>query len=64
MEVTVMAHVFLGVMCSGLVALVTAFALATPNIRSAPPRPADEALLVHLLPYPASASVPPSEARR
>jgi hypothetical protein len=51
-----MDRVFLGVMCSGLVTLVTAFALATPNIRSAPAQPADQALLVHLLQHPASES--------
>jgi hypothetical protein len=51
-----MDRVFLGVMCSGLVALVTAFALATPNIKSAPARPADEAMLTHLIQHPSSVS--------
>jgi hypothetical protein len=50
-----MDRIFLGVMCSGLVALVTAFALATPNIKQARSQP-DDAVLVHLLQHPASAS--------
>jgi hypothetical protein len=50
-----MDRVFLGVMCSGLVALVTAFALATPNIKQQRAQP-DDAMLVHLLQHPASVS--------
>lgn len=50
-----MDRVFLGVMCSGLVALVTAFALATPNIKHAHSQP-DDSMLVHLLQHPASTS--------
>ena len=50
-----MDRVFLGVMCSGLVALVTAFALATPNIKQARSQP-DDGVLVRLLQHPASTS--------
>ena len=50
-----MDRVFLGVMCSGLVALVTAFALATPNIQQPRSQP-DDAILVHLLQHPAAVS--------
>ena len=50
-----MDRLFLGVMCSGLIALVTAFALATPNIRAARPQH-DDAVLTHLLQHPASVS--------
>src|ERR1700760_2663945 len=46
--VTAMDNAFLCVVCSGLIVLVTAFALATPNIKTVQPKP-DEALLVHLL---------------
>src|ERR1700760_1033661 len=49
--VTAMDHAFLCVVCSGLIVLVTAFALATPSIKSAQPQ-ADEAVLVHLLGHP------------
>src|SRR5579871_1832831 len=45
---TAMDHAFLCVVCSGLLVLVTAFALATPSIKSTRPQ-ADEAVLVHLL---------------
>ena len=58
-----MDRVCLGVMCSGLVALVTAFALATPNIRSAQPRPED-AMLTHLLAHSASVSATTTAAAR
>ena len=43
-----MDHVFLCVLCSALIVLVTAFALAIPSIKSTQP-PAEQALLVHLL---------------
>jgi hypothetical protein len=49
----VMERALLGVMCSGLLLLVTAFALATPGIKSAHP-PAEQAMLVRLLQHPAS----------
>ena len=48
MTVTAMDHAFLCVVCSGLIVLVTAFALATPGIKSRQPQ-AEEAVLVHLL---------------
>jgi hypothetical protein len=46
--VTAMDHAFLCVVCSGLIVLVTAFALATPGIKSTQPQ-ASETVLVHLL---------------
>jgi hypothetical protein len=49
--VAAMDHAFLCVVCSGLIVLVTAFALATPSIKSTQPQ-ADEAVLVHLLAHP------------
>jgi hypothetical protein len=51
--VIVMDRAYLCVMCSGVVLLVTAFALATPSVKSAHP-PAEQAMLVRLLQYPAS----------
>jgi hypothetical protein len=51
--VIVMDRAYLCVMCSGVVLLVTAFALATPSIKSTHP-PAEEAMLVHLLQHPRS----------
>jgi hypothetical protein len=43
-----MGHIFLCVLCSGTILLVTAFALAAPSIRSSQPE-AEQALLAHLL---------------
>ena len=43
-----MENAFLCVVCSGLIVLVTAFALATPGIKSTQPQ-ANDAVLVHLL---------------
>ena len=49
--VTAVDHAFLCVVCSGLIVLVTALALATPGIKSTQPR-GDDAVLVHLLAHP------------
>ena len=46
-----MDQIFLCMMCSALIVLVTAFALATPSIKSPQPQ-AEQAVLVHLLKQP------------
>jgi len=47
-NVDVMDRIFLSVICSGVMLLVTAFALATPSIKSAQP-PAERAVLIDLI---------------
>jgi hypothetical protein len=43
-----MDRIFLSVICSGVTLLVTAFALASPSIKSADP-PREQAVLLHLI---------------
>jgi len=43
-----MGHIFLCLVCSSIIVLITAFALAAPSIKSTQPQ-TEQALLMHLL---------------